>query len=889
MPPPRIATALLAACLPPGTVRESVLGDLHEAFLNLTESGQPSRTRLCRAMLWYWREAFGLGVRYLLRRFARPRSLPRHSLHKPVRKTMMNDFFKDIRFASRLFVRSPGFSVATVLVLAIGIGAVSAMFSTLHSVVLRPLPYEDPRQLVWAWGSSEQIPSNSVSALDYWDYREQADVFESLGAVLVFAPRAIISGGDEPERVLTTRVSHNFFSVLGSAPQIGRSFLPEEEQAGAANVVVISDGFWKRRYAGSRGIVGKTVTISGQPYQVIGVMPPGFEFRRQIELWYPMQREADFTRGRGNNNFNIVGRLRQGASIEAAQQQIDTIARRLEETYPQTNEGWGLRLEPLHETFVGDARASLVMLLGLVGLVLLIACANAASLFLARAMTRSTEVALRLSLGAARWRVIRQLLTESGLVALVGGAVGLLLAYLGISALKSLGPPGLPRLESIGIDATVLAVTLTLSLLASLAFGIVPALRGTNLSLSETLKAGGARGSGHRRAGLRNALVVAQVALSLMLMIASGLLMQSYLRLQGVEAGFNAEHVLRAELQLPEWKYGSRPAIEQAWSDLHERLRALPAVTSVGAIDQAPIRSGGTWNTIYPADRPPKDAAQRAQFGAERRFASDDYFSTMGIPILMGRALQPSDRLGSSAVVVISDTMAQQYFPDESPLGKELVLWRRNFEVVGVAGDVREFGLAEGFPKLFYLPSRQATPSRMELLIRTSGDPLQLAAALRKAVWEIDAEIPISGLQTMESRISGSLARPRFRTFLVGMFAATALLLALMGLYGVLAFFVRQRHRELGIRIALGASPGKIIGLVVRKGMTMVGIGIGLGILGGFTVGRLMQSLLFEVAATDAFTFGGVSLCLAAVTLAACIVPALRAVKVDPQQVLRVE
>jgi putative ABC transport system permease protein len=893
--PPQTAVALLRVCLPQGPATEAVLGDLHEIFLDRAEAGLPQAKYLRKAVRWYWRQAIGLSSRYLLRRLVKSKQqdvapiLSIQSTLQPSRGPLMNDVWKDIRFACRLFVRSPGFTLASVLVLAIGIGAVTVMFSTLNSVVLQPLPYDNPSQLAWMWGSNETRPRNSVSAINYWDYRDEAEAFESLAAVLIFSPRVILTGDDEPERVLSTRVSYNFFSVLGVSAQIGRAFLPEEELAGATNVVVVSDGFWQRRFGGDGSIVGSPVTISGLSFEVVGVLPPDFEYRAGVEMWFPMQRESDFTQGRGNNNFSIFGRLNEGMPIEQAQAQVDMIAQRLQTTYPETNDGWGVTLESMHEVLVGGARSSLLIMLGLVGLVLVIACANVASLSLARAMTRTTEVAVRFSLGAARSRVIRQMLTESVLIAFAGGVGGLVVAFLGISALKAFGPANLPRLDTVGINATVLAFTFSISLLASLVFGVVPALRSTNLSLSETLKVGGTRGTSHGRAGFRNALVVTQVALSLMLMAASGLLVKSYLRMQGVDPGFEVEHLLQAEIQLPNWRYEAPEEIENAWRQLHDRLLAMPGVVSVGAVDQVPIRPGGTWNVIYPVERPPTNAAEQAQFGAQRRFASDDYFEALGIPILTGRAFESTDRVGSPSVLIISNTMAERWFPDENPVGKELSVWGQNWQVVGVAADVREFGLAQDYPALFYMSSFQVFPDRMQLLIRSAGEPLDLAAELRRTVWEFDRSIPIAGLETMESRITGSLAQPRFRMLMVGLFAAMALVLAATGLYGVLAFFVRQRIHELGIRVALGAAPRNVIGVVLRRGMILVGVGIGVGLVGGFAGGRLLQSLLFDVAATDVLTFGGVSICLAVVASIACIVPARRALKVDPQEVLRVE
>jgi len=891
--PPKVPAALLALCLPPGKVRDSVLGDLHEGYVDMVAAGSQPIVKPLNAALWYWRQALLVAMHYLMRRGLRARKRYRLSsspANKPTnrlrRSSPMKNVWQDIRFAVRMFRRTPGFTIATVSVLAIGIGAVTVMFSTLNSVALRPLPFEDPDKLVWAWGTNETRNANSMSAEDYWDYREESNALESLGAFLLFNPRAIITDETEPERVFSTLVSYNLFSTLGVSPQLGRSFLKNEERTGSDNVVIVSNGFWQRRFGGDPDAIGTSLTINGEPHQVLGVMPPGFDFPGGIELWFPMRESDPYTQGRANNNFFYVGRLREGVTIEQAQTELSLIAGRLEEAYPETNESWGIRLVSLHERYFAGARSTLTVFLALVGLVLLIACANVASLSLARATTRSGEIAVRFSLGAARSRVVGQLLTESLIAALTGGGLGIIVAHFGIGLLKSLGP-ALPRLQEISIDARVLAFTFAISLLTSVLVGIVPALKGTQLSLAQTLNVGGLRSSEYGRTGFRNGLVVTQVALSLMLMIAAGLLVQSYTRLQNEEAGFQTQGILQAELQLPEWKYASLEDQEQAWAQLHERVRALPGVISVGAIDQVPIRAGGTYNEIHRADRPPTSAAERDAMFGQRRFASDDYLNTMGIPMLAGRSLQPTDRLGTPKVIVISKTMADLFFQQESPLGKEMVLWGENFQVVGVVGDVREFGLGVTPPPVFYMPARQWPQARMQILVRTAGDPLALAGALRRAVWEIDREIPVSGLQTMESRVSQSLAGPRFSMLLVGLFAMVALILASTGLYGVLAYFVRQRNRELGIRVALGAGPNRILGLVLRRGMLLAGAGIVVGLLGGFAGARALQSLLYDIRPTDALTFGGVSICLAVVALVACVVPARRALKVDPHDVLR--
>ncbi len=801
----------------------------------------------------------------------------------------MQNFLIDVRFTLRSLRRSPGYTLASILVLALGVGAVTAMFTVLNSVVLRPLPFEDPDELVWLWGRNETRSSNSVSAVNYADYREQADVFESLGAFLVFTPRVVITGDEGPERALSTLVSANLFSTLGVSPLYGQGFVPEHEQLGAGNSVVLSYAFWQRRFGGDESVVGSSMMVGGASYEVLGVMPPGFEYPGNIEMWFPMQFEGPYTQGRGNNNFFIVGRLREGTTIQQAQSQVDVIARGLQEAYPGTNAGWSLRLEPLHERYFGDLRTVLLILMGLVGLVLLTACANVASLALARSATRTSEIAVRFSLGASRHHIVRQLLAESLLLALAGGAVGLLLAQLGVVALKRLGPAALPRLDTVSIDGTVLAFALGASVATAVLFGIVPAFRSTRLGLSDALRSAGLRGASPARLSIRSGLVVAQVGLSLTLMIASGLLVRSYNRLQGVEAGFPVEGLLLSEAQLPAFKYQTDGEFETVWYEILDRVDAIPGISAVAAIDQPPIRSGGTWNTVWPAGREPATSAERAQLGAERRIVTAGYFETIGIPIISGRGFERSDRAGGPPITIISRTMADRLFPNENAVGQFVVVWGRDMEVVGIAGDVREFGPGSDVPSAFYLSVGVTGMDRMQLVIRASGDPVPLAGAVREAVWAIDGDTPVTNLQTMEARVAGSLAQPRFRMQLVTLFSVIALVLSSMGLYGVLAYFVRQRTRELGIRIALGARPNDLLTIVIRRGMILVSLGVGVGLIGGAICTVATRRLLFEAPPVDLLTFGGTSLTLVGVALLACLVPAVRAVRLEPQEVLRVE
>jgi len=803
----------------------------------------------------------------------------------------MSDLLQDIRFAFRSFRRSPGFTAATIAVLGLGIGAVSLMFSTFNTVVLQPLPLEDQEELVWLWIGNDDSPMNTVSYLDYADYRDGVDAFESLAAFMTFSPSAVLTGGDEAERVITTFISHEFFSVLGLEFEEGRSFLPEEELVGEAQVAVLSRGFWQQRFGGDPAIVGSTVTLGGRPVEVVGVVPTGFGFKNSVDIWLPLQQDAGYAQGRGNNNFLIVGRLQDGATLEQAQAQASGVARSIEEAYPDVKTGWRALLQPLSTVLLGSVRASLLVLLGIIALVPLVACANVGSLFLARATTRRTEMASRFALGANRARVIRQLLTESLMVALAGGVVGLGIAYGGGEALRAFAPAVLPRLESIGIDSNVMAFTLIASLLTVPLFGVLPALRGTDIRIADTLKVGGGRGASDRSGAFRSGLVVAQVALSLMLMIASGLFYRTFVSLQGVDPGFQAESVVTFQLQLPPFKYQTAEEIEVAWDEVYGRLLTVPDVQAVGSIDQLPAGgSGGTWNYVYAAERPPANPADGLM--GQRRFTMEGYFPALRIPLLAGRLFESTDRPNTPPVVVINEAMAEMAFPGEDPLGKVLVLpWDPpvNMEVIGVVADILEVG--PGGPPLgtFYMAARQRPQTTMRLLVRTGGDPLDAIASIRRVVHDVDSDVPVASVQTMEERLAGQLAQPRLRSLLVGVFALVALILSSIGIFGVLAYFVRQRAHELSVRLALGAGSGSVMGLVLRRGMSLVGLGVFFGLAGGLAGAQLLQGAFFGISPADPITFGGMSFCLLAVAAVACLLPAARAVRLDPASALRSE
>ncbi len=821
---------------------------------------------------------------------------PRH-LHK-VRehdllkgKIRMSSILADARFAIRSMRRRPGFAFIAVLVLAIGIGAVTVMFSTLNGVLLRPLPFPEPERLIWCWSTNESGGDNSVGALDYFDYRERNDVFSSLAAHLLFKPARVITGEGEPERITSTIVSANFFETLGRHPLHGRSFVPEEEMEGGPRVVVFGYGFWQRKFGGDPKAIGQAVTIDGDSFEVVGIMPQDFAYPDDVELWFPMRRGGGYESSRWNRNFRAIGRLKDGVTLEQAQSQMELIAKQLEEENPEANRAWSVRLEPLHERFVGYLRTGMWVLMGAVTLLLLTACANLSSLFLAKVTARENELALRFSLGASRWAVVRQLLVESIVITTIGAVAGVALAFLGLHLVKAFGPGDIRRLDTVSIDIVVLAFVTAISIVTGILFGILPALRGARVNLVKSLKEGAQSTETGASLKSRSILVSAQVALCLVLLVGSGLLMKSLYRLRSVDPGFNSRGVLTMEVQLPNDHYSEPFEQEQFFSDVLERIRTLPGVKDASAVSRFPLR-GGYNNYIHPAHRPPRDPSE--QFTGVRRRAMEDYFRTLQIPLLAGRVFEPTDRLDSRSVVVVSNTLAEKLFPGEDPLGRTLVLpnWGDDglhLEIIGVVGDIKDYGLASENRPVFYIPFRQIPGQLMSLAIRVDGEPTDLAPAVRNAVWDIDKEVPVSSIGTLGVRVSESTSSEAFQALLLGTFAGVALLLTAIGLYGVLAYFVTERRRELGIRMALGASASSVMAEVMRKGLALTVVGIALGVLGSLAASRLLQSLLFETAPTDLSTYVLVSLFLILVAIAACLGPAMKAVRVDPIKALKME
>ncbi len=795
---------------------------------------------------------------------------------------------QDLLYAFRTLRKRPGFVAIVVGTLALGIGANTAMFTIVNSVLLQPLPFQHPEQLVSLNGSFSGGDEAAISPPDFLDYRAANTVFSSFAGRV--GGNTMISGDGDPERVATWAITSNFFSTLGVAPLIGRGFLPNEEEGTGHDVLVLSNALWKRRFGGDPRVLGKSIIADGHGRTIVGVMPPLLDRTFPAELWRPIEFHMPNTSIRRFHFMRAVGRLKPGVSIPAAKAAMDVVSKQLEITYPE-NASWRLRLRSYREVVVGDVGRALTILLGAVGLVLLIACGNVASLQLARATARQGEIALRTALGASRTRLIRQLLTESLLLAVAGGAAGLALAWVVIRGVRVMAEGILPRLAEIRIDPTVLVFTGVVSLATGLIFGLAPAIHAARSDLARSLSTLG-RGTGSGGSRARDLLVVAQMGLSLMLLIGAGLLFRSLVRLQNVDAGFDARGVMTAQINLPDTRYPDRPAQLQFATALLARLRAIPGVQGASAATVLPLMGGG--DTYYYVDGHPP-ASDRDRKNAQIDQVAEGYFETMGIGVAAGRTFGATERAGGPPAVIISKVMAEREFHDESPLGKRLVVdfgKPLTAEIVGVVADVKSYGFDGPVYETMYFSTDQATGfglSQFNLVVRDGGDPMRLIAPIRAVLGELDREIPLIQPQTMEDVVRDSMSQQRFGTRLLGGFALSALLLAVVGLYGVLAYAVAQRTRELGIRLALGAGRAQLFGLVLRRGMMIVASGTVLGLLGALAATRLMRGMLFEVGPTDPLIFGVVTLVLVTAGLVACLAPARRATRVNPIVALRAE
>ncbi len=802
----------------------------------------------------------------------------------------MRTALQDLRYGLRMLRQKPGFTMVAVIALAIGIGANTAIFSAVNAILLRPLPYDAPDRLVYIWDSNPSIgfPRFSSSALNFSDWRRQSKSFEYLCALLSW--NLNMTGRGEPERLQGARASADIFPMLGVKPLLGRTFLPEEDQAGKNRVVLLSEVLWQRRFGADRNVIGQAITLNGESYTIIGIIPPEFRVPNQSELWIPAALDELQLR-RGNHLLGVMARLKPDVTIEQAQTEMSGIARNLELQYPDTNKGWGVRIVPLSEAVIGDTiKPALWVLLAAVGFLLLIASANVANLLLARAATRQREIAIRTALGASRWRVFRQLLTESILLALVGGVLGLLIGVWGIDLLTSLNPDRIPRVEEIGIDRQVLGFTLLVSVLTGIIFGLAPALQGSKPDLNESLKEGG-KGTVTSRRGnrMRSLLVVSEIALSLVLLVGAGLMVRSFARLQQVRLGFNPENLLTMAISLPQAKYSEANQREAFYRSLLERVATLPGVQSTAVIDPLPLAGDTVWE-FFIEGRPlgPSNQGYNTNF----RRCSPDYFRTMGMTLLKGRHFTEQDTPQSEQVAIINETMARQFFSNEDPLGKRISFsglegpWHT---IVGVVVDVRHAALNAEVGLELYRPFAQSPNMTTSLVVRSALDANSIAGAIRKEVQNLDPDQPVYSVRPMEQIIANTIAPQRTNTLLLGVFAVIALLMAAVGIYSVMAYTVTQRTHEIGVRMALGARRGDVLRLVVKQGLVLAVAGVGIGLTASFTLTRMMKSLLFGVSAGDPVTFGLIALLLIFVALLACIVPARRAAKVDPIVALRYE
>jgi putative ABC transport system permease protein len=812
----------------------------------------------------------------------------------------MDSLLQDIRYGFRMLIHNPGFTAAAVIALALGIGGNSAIFSVVNAVLLKPLGYKDADRLVTINHNYPKLDLKaSVSAVGYTHYRKVNSSFEDMAALTGWPANLTESG--EPERLRALRVTPSFFPTLGVGATIGRVFSPDEDQPGREHVVVISDGLWRRRFGSDPGVVGRSIMLNGESYSVIGITPPGFQFGSEIgqpsELWSPIAftpqqlQTSQWT----NEYLAVFGRLKPNVTLEKAQAEFDTIAANVRQetaATPKDAASWNLLVRSFSEVIVGDIRPALLVLMAAVGLVLLIASANVANLLLARAAARQKEIAIRSALGAGRLRVIRQLLTESLLLAITGGAIGLMLGYWGVKLLVALNRDRIPRAQEISLDGWVVVFTVGISILTGIVFGLVPALQSSRSDLHETLKEGGRSGSGGTRRGLRGALVVAEIALALMLLVGAGLLIKSFIRLQQIAPGFQPQNVLVMQLSLPNLKYRDPAQVDGFYERLLEKVKAIPGVKEASTTTNVPL-SGSNSSGSFQIENRPVPPGQMSPWGS-RTWVGSNYFKAMGIPLIKGRFFDDHDVIDAPGAAIIDETMARKFWADEDPVGKRITFegsagqprWR---EIVGVVGHVKQRGLEGESPVQYYVPLRQRPLNSIFLAVRTSSDTSSLAPSVRGAIRSLDPELPVFNVTSMEQLVSDSMAQRRFSMFLFGIFAAVALVLASVGLSGVMAYSVTQRTHEIGIRMALGASRGQVLRLVVGQGMLLSAVGLGLGIVAALGATRLMAKLLFGVGATDPSTFVIIALLLAVVALVASYLPARLATKVDPMNALRYE
>ena len=809
----------------------------------------------------------------------------------------MGSLQQDLRYGARMLLKKPGFTLIAVLTLALGIGANTAIFSVVNAVVLRPLPYREPDRLVHVYRMQPPVERSPVSTPAYLDFETQQQVFESFAAH--YGETFNLTEVEQSERVIGRRVTASFFTLFGVSPARGRFFLPADDNADSARVAVISDGLWRRRFGGDEGALGQTIKLNGEAYTIVGVAPPQFQFPRRVEIWTParlLERRGDRT----SNFLMMIGRLKSEVTKEQAQAQMNQIAAALARQYP-SHDKLSILLSPMLEEQVRDIRMALWVLLGAVGLVLLIACANVANLLLARASVRQKEFAVRAALGASRFHIVRQLLTESVLLALLGGGSGILLAFWGVDLLVAAAPANLPRVGEVRIDIWALGFTLLISLLTGFVFGLAPVWQSSKTRLNEALKEGArGAGGGPTQAWLRRALVIAEIALSLVLLVAAGLLIGSVRRLAQVNPGFETNNILTADINYPrrpaasypQGEDGERQTLQERGDFLRaveQKVAAVPGVQSVGVINDLPVTGDSASAGSFRVEGSPNvNWANDPQ--AEWKSVTSNYFNAIGIPLLKGRAFSERDTPQSPATILINETLASRFFSGKDPIGKRLIAFNSPREIVGVVGDARQGALnLPSSPEIYFPNTQHAFGQQVTLVVRTNVDPASLSDAVRRAAQSVNPDAPVFRVRTMREVIAVSIAQDRFNTILMALFAVVAMLLSLVGLYGVISYSVTQRTREIGIRLALGAQAGDVLKLVLRQGLALTLAGVLIGLVAAFALTRLLSKLLFGVSPTDALTFIVITLLLTFVALLACLVPAQRATKVDPMVALKLE
>lgn len=817
---------------------------------------------------------------------------------------MMKSVLQDLRYGSRVLLKNPLFTASAVITLVLGIGVNTAIFSVTDAVLFSPLPYKDPSRLMMVWDvyAGLKLSQFWISDAEYFDFQKQGEELEDIAAFKEQIFNLTESG--EPERFLGAVATPSIFSTLGVKPLIGQTFYDYDLDKEGDQVAVLAYSLWQSRFSGSRDIIGQKITLNAKPYIVIGVMPPEFElplnfqYPKQTKVWVPLIIKPNETK-RGNHWLNVVARARKGVTVEQVKSSLAVIASRLRQDYPQTykeNLGFTVTAIPLHDQVVGDTRPALLMLLGAVGLVLLIACANVANLLLSKAESRQGEIAIRLALGANRARLVRQLITESILLSLPSGVLGLLLAVWATKLLVSASPGSLPRAESIGIQPVVLIFTIAISIVTGLVFSLAPALQATKPNLTETLKEGAKRTSGGpRRQRVRDLLVVSELALAVVLAIGAGLLVRSFLALQRVNTGFNPENLLTIDLSLPLSQYKEDFQVTAFYQQLLETVGRLPAVTSVSAVSDLPLLRPGNKQSFSVEGQPIDQSAPRPN--ADMVVISSKYFQTLGIPILQGRDFNEADHDKSTPVIVINQSMANSIWPGEDPLGRRIKLGVDDdpfYSIVGVVSDVKQKALDAQIRPAMFVPYRQTSLTKglivrrdLTLVVRTVSEPISVSAAVKEQIRAKDRNLPIGVPRTATQILADSSSQQHFSMLLLAIFACVALTLAAVGIYGVISYSVAQRTHELGIRMALGARPGNILWLVMKHGLTLTIVGVGVGLAGAFGLTKLMSTLLFGVGTTDQVTFVAVSLVLTLVAMAAMFIPAMRATKVNPMIALR--